>query len=224
MGLTIGADGAVVAGQKHSREEADETLGGNGQDLVSQAQGALAQTMPAAMMQVEGQTPVKRPRGRPRKHPRPEEQQQHIMQQQMQQRQTQDQRIEGQEQRENHGQEQQHGQQHSAQHHTPEQQMRSPSEIPGAPEVASATPDEMVLVEQLQQQQHDDPQAQHVQHQYPHPDGEHEQSTGTLAQSQDVSMSQGPEVEEDGHAMRFFKGLQAQAHGPNGAGHGHRHA
>lgn len=68
MTISIGADGAVVAGQKRKMGEGDGE--DEEHDLVQQAQGALA--MPAAMMQVEGQPPVKRGRGRPRKI-RPEE-------------------------------------------------------------------------------------------------------------------------------------------------------
>lgn len=200
MGLTIGADGAVVAGQKRDREEGEE---GGEHDLVSQAQGALA--MPAAMMQAgpEGQPPVKRGRGRPRKI-RPEEQEMQMQHQQHEQQQHEHQQHAG------HEQPQQQAQKHQ---HTPEQQ--TPDMIPGQEHDASATPDEMALVDGLQ---HD--AAQHPQHQraqYAHPEHEHEQSTATLSQeiSQDVSQ------EEDLHAMRVFHGLQAQAQDTGGAGNGH---
>lgn len=99
MGISIGADGAVVAavaGQKRKAEGEPEE-GSEEQSLVQQAQGALAQAgqeqaMPAANMMGEGGTPVKRGRGRPRKI-RPEEQQQ----QQQHEHQDVQQHVEGQE-------------------------------------------------------------------------------------------------------------------------------
>lgn len=64
------------------------------------------------------------------------------------------------------------------------------------------TGDEMVLVEQLQ---HD--AAQHSQH--AQPEVEQEQHMDAVSQ------------EDDGHAMRFFRGLQAQAQATGGVSHGH---
>ena len=83
MGISIGADGAVVttvAGQKR-KAEGDPEEGSEEQSLVQQAQGALeqagqSQAMPAANMMGEAGTPIKRGRGRPRKI-RPEEHRQH---------------------------------------------------------------------------------------------------------------------------------------------------
>ena len=157
MGISIGADGAVVtavAGQKRKAEGEPEE-GSEEQSLVQQAQGALAQAgqaqaMPAANMIGEGGTPVKRGRGRPRKI-RPEEQQQHGEHQAGQQ------QVEGQ------------SQERQQQHYTPD--MGQGSNSP-----------ERILVEQLQAEAAGQPRSHTPQ--YSPPESQTEQGTQQEGQQQ----------------------------------------